>query len=188
MLHTVVQSVFPTQCVHCSQLTQRFDRVLCQHCFDLIWTEQGKWQSTKWIPFHKDSPLSSLWNFAKAKNYKKPIKLLAALCIAQWCKVQKFIPDVITWYPDPDNILMKNTCSKYLAQELASFFGVKALEIFFWEIDSGVFDEHGNILAKCKLLEEAIDLKGKRCLIVAEKELEIQNPMLQNLHILQLLV
>ncbi len=188
MLHTVLQFVFPIQCVHCSQLTQRFDRILCEHCCDLIKTEQGEWQNATWIPFHKDSPLSSLWHFAKAKNYKKPIKLLAALCIAQWCKAQKFIPDVITWYPDPEKILRKNSCCNYLAQELASFFGIKAIEIFFWELDARVFDEHGNILAKCRFLEEVLDLEGKMCLIVAEKELAMPNPMLQDSQILQLLL
>ena len=187
-LHTVLQFVFPTQCVHCSQLTQRFDRILCQHCFDLIAIEQGEWQSATWIPFHKDSPLNSLWYFAKAKNYTKPIKLLAALCIAQWCSAQKFIPDVITWYPDPEKIIMKNKCCKYLAHELACFFGVKAIEIFFWEIDPRVFDDQGKILANCRFLEEVLGLEGKRCLIVSEKELVMPNPTLQNMQILQLLL
>jgi hypothetical protein len=184
--YCLLQFVFPTHCVHCSQLSLRFDRILCQHCFDLSFTENGEWQNATWIPFHQDSPLNSLWHFATSKNYKKPIKLLAALCITQWFKERTFIPDIITWYPDPEKMMMKNNGCKYLAQELARFFGVKCLETFLWKLDSNVFDENGNVLANCEILKKGLDHEGKRCLIVSDKELVMPNLMLQDLHILQL--
>ena len=173
-------------------MTDSFELPLCLNCFQEGMSSEGVWKNNYWKVLDNESPLASLWRFAKSKKYTKPIKNLAAICAARWAASNRPLPDIISFIPSKEDVLRNDKSCYQLALELANFFHIDCEKLVNWKIDTDVYDAQGNILADFVCLSKIASIKDKMCLFVCENEqknavefLKMQG--LQDVWILQLM-
>lgn len=191
VLQTFLQ-FFPTSCVHCNNITDSFELPLCFSCFQEGMSSDGVWKNKYWKALDNESPFVSLWRFAKNKEYRKPIKNLAAICAAKWAASSRPLPEIISYIPSKEDVVGNDKSCEQLAFELANFFHVDCEKVVNWKIDAQVFDAKGNILAELFCLSKIASIKDKMCLFVCENEQKIAVELLkehglQNMWVLQLI-
>lgn len=192
VLRLFLRFFFPTSCIHCDKITDSFKWPLCLNCFQEGMNSDGVWKNNYWKVLDNESPLLSLWRFAKSKKYNKPIKNLAAICAARWAASNRPLPDIISFIPSKEDVLRNNKSCHQLALELANFFHVDCEKLVSWKIDAKVFDAKGNVLADFVCLSKISSIKDKMCLFVCENEQKnavefIKMQGLQDVWILQLI-
>lgn len=173
-------------------MTDSFEWPLCLSCLQEGMDSEGVWKNNYWKVLDQESPLVSLWRFAKSKKYTKPIKNLAAICAAKWAASNRPLPAIISFIPSKEDALRNDKSCHQLALELANFFHIECEKLVNWKIDPKIFDAQGNILAKVVFVSKIGSIKDKMCLFVCENEqknavefLKMQG--LQDVWILQLM-
>jgi hypothetical protein len=156
--------LFPVSCVHCQKKGESAFEILCQTCRSHVELEKEE----KTFCFNAHSPFFSYYFHLKSIDAKKhTLDVICYLVIKvlseRFSKVDYILPGV-------EKSLKKNRFFLNVVKQVAKQIDIKICDPFDFKLADRVYDKKGRLLGSLFLKKKSIALKGKRILVVFERE------------------